>query len=108
MFAKRHLNPHDPEERNYYYPMLALYVQVRTTQQGFFNDTTALRALINHTRLQLVRQMPTLAPDQRVFFYDAALLPFFDLYHSLLARHYLDGYIDLEDALVQQSISVKI
>jgi len=106
-YARQHMNPNDPDERPYFPPMLALHIQLQTKRRGVFSDTTALQLLIDHTKQQMLRNLISLAPDHRILFYEQVLLPYFDLYHSLLAGQYLNRYVDLRDALVQQSLGLK-
>jgi hypothetical protein len=106
-YARQHLNPNDSQERPYFPSMLALHIQLQTKRLGYLADTTSLRILVAHTQQQMLRNLVSLAPDHRILFYEHLLLPYFDLYHSLLAGKYLNQFIDLRDAVMQQSLGLK-
>lgn len=105
--AIRYLDRSDPVESGLYFRALALSVKLHAREQKSLTDTDALTQLLDHTRLELVRHMPSLSPDQRTLFYANSLQTYFDLYHSLLAEGYIADKSSFHTSIIEQSLALK-
>ena len=105
--AIRYLDRSDPVESGLYFRALALSVKLHAREQKSVTDTAALTQLLDHTRLELVRHMPSLSADQRTLFYANSLHTYFDLYHSLLAEGYIAGKSPFRKLIIEQSLALK-
>jgi CHAT domain-containing protein len=89
-----------------YYPVQLLYLKsVFRTEKKVANDV--LSNLLVYTGRQLRFTFMMLSAEERMVLYEKKLSPFFDVYHELLFRGYLDSSTALKQKVIAQSLSLK-
>jgi|GEM_PF-2702624 len=92
---------------SFFHAALADNILANTKRNNEFLKKEALQTLLNFTYGQLNKNLLSLSPDQRVIFYENKLLPFFDLYHSLVFEGFLNNHPELKEQIAMQSINLK-
>lgn len=94
-------------DMEYYYNIVAINILANTKNKEQFFKENSLQEVLNYTRHQLQQNIASLSPDQRIIFYENKLLPYFNLYHSLVFEGYLKKFPHLQKQIAEQSIALK-
>lgn len=105
--ALRFLDHSSSFDLTFFHSILAANILANIKSNSLFLKKEALQTLLNYTFDQLNKNLLSLSPDQRIIFYENKLLPFFDLYHSLVFEGILNKHPELREQIAMQSINLK-